>query len=282
MVAEQAARIGVDDLLADPEDRVLVALLRVALRHAHEDLVALAEHHTAGHGADDAPRRLELVRRHQADSVLRGHAQGVSRLRLGGGERGRRRSRLVGRFGLRLGRSRLAGEQRRGLLRRHATHLAGRDPDAVARADQVRILDGLIVLPDRRPDPGRPEVGLADVPEGVAARHQVDPARTTLGVVADRAERGGRTGSFGTGGLWSRGAVGRRGLNLFRRRGCGGRSASLPRPARRPRASPGDRLGSRGRASRPARRPERSLRASARRPAAVASAAGSTAGAPAA
>ena len=186
------------------------------------------------------PGRLELVRRHQADTILRAHVQRVSRLRLRGGERGRRCDRLGGRFGLRLGRRRLAGEQRRGFLRRHATHLAGRDPDAVARVDQVRIVDGLIVLPDRRPDPGRPEVGLADVPEGVAAHHQMDPARTTLGVVADRAERGGRSGSFGASGLRggrSRGGFGRRGLGPLPARRCRRPGRSLPRPDRRPEPS---------------------------------------------
>ena len=114
-------------------------------------------------------------------SVWRASGSGAAsarRRRLGllGGGRG---------FGFRLERGRLAREQRSGLFGRHAPHLARRDPDAIAGVDQVRVVDLLVVLPDRRPHPGRAQVGLADVPERVAADHDVDAARTTLCVVAD-------------------------------------------------------------------------------------------------
>ena len=48
VVADQAAGIGIEDLLLDPEDRELVALLRVALGHADVDTVVLAQHHAVG------------------------------------------------------------------------------------------------------------------------------------------------------------------------------------------------------------------------------------------
>jgi hypothetical protein len=81
-----------------------------------------------------------------------------------------------------------AGQQGLGLLGCHLPHLARGDPDVVTRIDPVGILDLAVVLPDRRPDPGRPQVGVGDEPERISAAHHVDAARAALGVVADAAE----------------------------------------------------------------------------------------------
>jgi hypothetical protein len=189
-------------LFDDLEDREAVADLGVAFAEAEVDGIPLDEERPLARAVDEARCAVELLGRHEAHRRAGAHRD----LPTGRRRVGRRREHgllrhdlLFGRFerlGRRLGH---VGLGRRRLLEQPLeegvrlvvgddAHLVGGDPDAIARTDAVGVRDAAIVGPDRRPDPGRAQVGAGDVPERVAAGHRVESADPALLVDTLRTE----------------------------------------------------------------------------------------------
>ena len=158
--------------------------------HADVDAVVLAQQQLSGTRADDAAGRSNSSGVHQAERLAREPpASGRATPATGAASDGRRSLfRRGGSLGLRL-RARPAGPRAaRGLLgvtfRISFGVIQMRSPGKMRCGFTIAWLS----LPDRRPHPGRAEIGVGDVPERVARRDDVDAALVALRVVADGAE----------------------------------------------------------------------------------------------